>query len=57
MKDDLDRLALRINAIKRAPMFGAHSKVQAAELALEDALHLLQRMAYEIEQLKGAAND
>lgn len=49
MKDELDRLALRINAIKRAPLM---AKVQAAELALEDALHLLSLMAHEIEQLK-----
>lgn len=49
MDDALDRLELRINAIKRAPMF---SKAQAAELALEDALHLLKVMAYEVKQLK-----
>ena len=49
MKKDLERLKARIAAVKKAPML---TKAQAAELALEDAVHLLGRLVNKVEQLE-----
>ena len=49
MLEDLERLKRRIEAVQNAKMF---DKVTAAELALHDALYLLETLVAKVNQLE-----